>query len=222
LALQIASTLSRISGGDPGIDPVSDDVIELAVGSIDARDVRLPKFDVGQGRVQRWSCCLGDLPFGKVDADEARIGDRDGHRYQVVAGRASKLEHPARLDGGRDQGEQSRDRREPRRMRLRIGPADVRQFIVFVRVELGTFGLPANEFCVRIGQPGRAGQAARDRCLPPGAAILIRQQVKSREPARRPSSCRTIVAHADRVLPSPQARAGFRSRPRNSCSCSRA
>src|SRR5947208_8504270 len=83
---------------DPGIHAVSDDVVELPEACVDIHDVAMQQLDVAEAQCGDILLAALDRHAAQVDTDERAVWMLKGHRQQVAANAAAKLEHPATLD----------------------------------------------------------------------------------------------------------------------------
>ncbi len=118
--------------GDPGIDAVRDDVVELAQAGVHVHDVQVPERDVVQPQRRHCRLALGDLARGIVYAHELALRQAVGHGDEVASAGAAQLQHPAALDGRRAHPQQRPQRRQPVRMALRVRQAGIRHLIVAI------------------------------------------------------------------------------------------
>ncbi|MGY4451750.1 hypothetical protein ACVWZR_006410 [Bradyrhizobium sp. i1.3.1] len=75
-----------------------DDVVELPEACVDIHDVAMEKLDVAQAQCGDVSLAALDRHAAQVDTDEFADWILKGHRQQVAANAAAKLQHPATLD----------------------------------------------------------------------------------------------------------------------------
>ena len=81
----------------PGVDPVSDDVVELAEAGVQIHDVEMVEVNVRQSQLGGQRLSGGDWHSGQVDPGEAAAGKRERHRNQVGAVATPQLQHAARF-----------------------------------------------------------------------------------------------------------------------------
>ena len=80
---------------------------------------------------------VGDLALGQVNADEAAVVQALSHGDEVAAAGAAEFQDAAALDRWRMEAEQRSNGSEPVGGRLRVGVADVGNFILAGRVLFG-------------------------------------------------------------------------------------
>ena len=88
-------------GGHPGIDPVTEDVIESAEILAKVEDVGGPQLDIRQSQPFDDADALVNLARRQVDADESAARQGDRHRDQIAAAGATQFQHPAAFHRGR-------------------------------------------------------------------------------------------------------------------------
>ncbi len=111
--------------GHPRVDAVRDDVVKAPSGRLEVLDADLLEAHVGEAELVRARLGKVDRGAGQVEADEARVRQRERHAEQVAAVAAADLEHATARGRDRVEAEQRRDRRDAVGMRLREGVAGV-------------------------------------------------------------------------------------------------
>src|SRR5436190_24570 len=79
-------------GGDPGINPVANDVIVRSVVILHVHNALGLELDVGESQGVNDFLSHGDLPRRQVDAEKLAFGQRQGHGDEVAAGGAAQLQ----------------------------------------------------------------------------------------------------------------------------------
>ena len=125
--------------GNPRIDAVRNDVVELAKFRIEIDQVHMPELQVVQ--IQRRCELAGavDLPLGEIDTHKAAARQGVGHGYEVAAPGATYLQHAAVIHSGWAQTQQRTYRGHPARVRqavaeFRVGNLVVDESLVFALV----------------------------------------------------------------------------------------
>ena len=97
-------------GGDPRVDPVTDDVVERAQVISDVRDAHRLERDVREAQLRDLLPAQCDLSRREVDANEGGPGIPVRHRDEVASGRATQLQDTRAVCGRCDDAVQERDR----------------------------------------------------------------------------------------------------------------
>lgn len=123
---------------DPGVEAVSEDVVELADAGTDIEDVALKDADIGEAEILDALLGALDGQGGEVEADKFTVGQSAGHGDEVCAFIAGDLKDAAVVDGRRREAVESGDDGEVVGMRVGVGMAGVSDCIV--EVERGGHG----------------------------------------------------------------------------------
>ena len=96
-------------GGDPGVNAVSDDVVEGGGGALQIVDGDASELDVFGADGGGYFVGAADVIGAVIDAGEMTAGGGDTHGEEVKTGAAAKFQDPAIFDIGRrkagDQGD---------------------------------------------------------------------------------------------------------------------
>ena len=169
-------------GGNPGVDAMRDNVVELAQIASDVAEVGVFELDIGQ--FKRIDSLVGHfhLPAGTVDADEPAAGELLCNAQQIATTGEAELEDAATVDGRRLHAEECGHGGQPFRVRLPEREAHVgnqvvrvlgfhrRKFDSDVRLKCSTRMLAAIAAAdeATSARCGRGSAAARLRTVRPG------------------------------------------------------
>src|SRR5262249_54910243 len=116
--------------GDPGIDAVGQDEIELSQVWAEVLYAPCVELDILQAELHNRGLANSNLARRQVNAAKPSARQREGHRNQVVSARAAQLHHPASLDLGGRLLEQSGQRGQVVRRRQKQGKALIRYLFI--------------------------------------------------------------------------------------------
>ena len=127
--------------GNPGVDPVAYNVVELARVGREVHQVHGVQFDVGNAQRLGHALRHLDLSRREVDADEFGAGEHHGRRQDVPAGGAADFQHTATKDLRRSNAENGRNAGHAVGVRFPVGTGRVGSLLVAVENGVG-HGLP--------------------------------------------------------------------------------
>src|SRR5208283_1619855 len=116
--------------GNPRINSVRDDVIELAELGANLHDVGRLQFQVLQAYLPGGFAAPEDRSLCKIEADKVTAGKRERHRNQIPAVAASNLKHAATVDGRGLHAEERRNGCEPVRVSLIVRQSPIKDLVV--------------------------------------------------------------------------------------------